>query len=132
MGVRILGIFAAIIALLSVLFVAFEFGLLNPVLTSIATAKVSALEQHLFVGETRTQVESQFGRAIDEPNEFRGYDASGSEVAASAPDWDKHLGEYSYASSGSFCFAGYTGVVVYYDRHDRVKFWKRFDWGEGC
>ena len=132
MVLRILGTFVAIVAALCLLVVVSLFGWLNPVLTWIATAKVSALERQLFVGETRTQVESQFGRTIYAPDELRGYSASGSEVAASAADWDKHLGEYSYTSSVQFCYGSYTGVVVYYDRHDRVKFWKRFDWGDGC
>ncbi len=122
---------AAIVAV-ALVSVAAMTGLLSPFQTWIATSKLERLERHLALGETRAHVESQFGRAVPRPDALAGYYGTARSANAAGPGWDDHLGQYSYASSTAFCTQSYLGVVVSYDRHDRVKSWKRFEWTDGC
>ena len=94
--------------------------------------KVEALERHLYVGESRLDVENQFGHGVPRPDRLGGYAITSREAVTAPAHWDQHVGQYGYAESGAFCLQNFLGVAVFYDRHDRVRSWKRFGYGIGC
>jgi hypothetical protein len=81
------------------------------------------------VGESRADVEKQFGHEVPKPDRLSGYAVFGSEAG---PGSDRHLGQYAYDAESMFCAQTFRGVVVFYDVHDRVKRWKRFSSVDGC
>ena len=127
-----LQILAAIVSLaltIVALIVGLILGFLGPVEAFSMQWKLRALERQLYVGESRANIERQFGYSIPKPERLGGYSVSGAEAV---PGWADHLGQYSYFAEGAFCVADYEGVVVYYDSHDRVKWWKRYSSADGC
>src|ERR1035437_6983903 len=110
-------------------FVAWMFGLFMPLQHALAERNTATLEHRLGVGETRADVERQFGHGIPQPDHLRDYVADTAEAAGSGYT---HVGEYSYVSGSEFCFGGYLGVVAFYDAHNHVRGWERFTWGDGC
>lgn len=105
------------------------FGLWSPIMEVDAQWKIDRLSRTLYVGEPRATIERRFGNVVPKPDRTGGYGVSESEAT---PGWDDHLGQYAYASSGGLCFAGFRGIVVFYDIHDRAKFWKPYETGDGC
>jgi hypothetical protein len=109
--------------------VAWMFGLFMPLQHAEAERNTATLEHRLVVGESRADVERQFGDGIPQPDHRRDYVADTAEAAGSGYT---RVSEYSYFSGSEFCYGGYLGVVVYYDAHNRVKGWKQSTWGDGC
>lgn len=94
-----------------------------------AERKVAALEQHLRVGETRADLERQFGGAIPKPEEILS-DHRGTAVSQASDE--RRIGRYGYVSGSTMCATGYLGVAVTYDDRDRAVRWKRYEHTEGC
>jgi hypothetical protein len=120
---------ASFVVTAGVLLVALFFGFLIPIEDWSMQWKLAAIEKHLYVGESRADVEAHFGHDVPVPDRTDGYSVT-SQYAV--PGWGDHLGQYAYAAGGALCVAYYRGVVVYYDVSDHVKFWKRYGFGDGC
>lgn len=93
--------------------------------------KILAFERHLYKGESRSELESQFGTAVPRPDLI---DAPHNEVGV-AQDYEppKHNYGYYYFYGSEICAIHYDGVAVQYDDASYIKSWKRatFDTG-GC
>jgi hypothetical protein len=126
---RIALIAGGAVLLIPLVFIAFMCGFFSPLQSLDAQWKIAGLERQLHVGESRADIEKQFGHTIAQPERLDGYSVSSVDAV---PGWEDHLGEYSYVAGSELCFVAYRGIVVYYDRHERVKRWKRFDSGDGC
>ena len=126
---RIVVIFVSLLCLPVVAVVALFTGALNPLLRLQAQHNIDILQRHVYVGESRRSIETQFGQTIPRPDRLSGYAVS-SEYAV--PGWGDHLGQYFYSAEAQFCVQYYRGLVVFYDEHERVKFWKPFGSGDVC
>ncbi|MEA2689007.1 MAG: hypothetical protein QOD51_1614 [Candidatus Eremiobacteraeota bacterium] len=124
-----LGIAGALAAAIPLLLFAWLAGWLNPIFAYAAQSKVDVLERHLYVGERRTDIEKELGRAIPKPDRRDGYGLSGEDVQAGMAGRTRG---YFYDAESAFCIQSYRGIVVYFDSRDRVKRWVHTGFGTGC
>jgi hypothetical protein len=120
---------ASVVLTVMALFCALIIAYLQPIEAYSMQWKLRVLERNLYVGESRRDIESQFGHTIPKPDSFSGYSVPAAEAVSG---WGDHLGQYSYAAGGGFCVQWFQGIVVFYNVHDRVKSWKHFESGVGC
>lgn len=99
-GQYVINISAGVVCTYVAILAAALAGLLSPVDAMVSQWKADALEHRLYVGESRSELEHQFGNAIPRPDHFGGYSVSG---AQAVPGWADHLGQYSYYAGGNFC-----------------------------
>lgn len=103
---------------LVVIGVAWFFGALTPIQSYIAQRKNLAFEQHLYLGESRSELEENFGRGIPNPDRIRG----------EAGDY-----YYEYISAEGMCFQEFRGFKVEYSIHgDYIVGWEPISDGDGC
>lgn len=107
------------------------FGFLSPIQELSMQWKIRSLESHLYIGETKAQVEHHFDHDIPKPDtwtsEYEGTDPSPLNIAKEH-NWVR----YYYLSDSAFCFAGYQGVEVQYDSKHQVRGWQRSTHATGC
>lgn len=106
-------------------------GLLGPLQYASMQWKPHALERALYIGETRTHVEQQFGTRIPLPDQ-RSLGYEGTNPSPTNEARESHFVRYYYLSTTALCFAGYDGIEVQYDVHDRVQGWRPAKDATGC
>lgn len=111
--------------------VLWAFGIFSPLQRLSMQWKVEALKKALYIGETRSQLEHQFGARIPVP-EHRGFGYEGTDPSLDNRARASHFIRYYYVSSSALCFAGYEGLEVQYDAHDRIRGWKSATDATGC
>ena len=119
-------LFPVILAL--VVFVVF-LGPLMPIEAWVNQWKVVTLERHLYVGESRATFEAKFGKTVPLPDLRT---CCGTAPEQNQPASIKWHERYYYLVASSICMAEYRGVAVRFDRHERVRSWRRVETGLGC